>query len=207
MTEPAPTAAEVAAAWDEVHQHPDRTHRQSLIHPTGADPEDYALVGLAQAEVLAALAQGYATREVLDVLDFGCGDGRVLAMLPDSWEAYGCDTSQAAVTQAEARCPAAAVFAIEPGERLGAQYDLVYCLAVLIHLTVADGVLAVQQMAEAVRPGGLLVIDVPLADEARSGGSWISVTCWDRALLGITAEASGCQLAAVEAPWHVLRKL
>lgn len=207
------SAAEVAERWEQVARDADESVAQALIHPAGtAGPEAYRESGLTQARDLTTLAieLGVLEEAPARCLDFGCGDGRVLAELdPDLWEAWGTDTSPAMRQRARVRCAHAKVV-MDLTPHLDAppvSFELVYCLAVLIHLGWNDGADLVKEMARHVAPGGLLVLDVPLSPSPEEGGTWISVTSWSPARLELLTDVIGFEVVDTDTvPWHVLRR-
>ena len=207
MSNPQP-AAEVARRWDKVAQSDQVELRQGLIHPSGAHGEaEYRATGRSQAAMLLDLVTTLPGPEhrAHRVLDYGCGDGRVLAELSPVLEAWGTDTSPGMRDLALERCPGRAVVA--PADVPAGHFDLVYCLAVLIHLGWNDGADLVRAMAAAVAPGGLLVLDVQLTAEPEEGGDWISVTTWSPARLQLLAEVVGFEVVlSTVVPWNVLQR-
>jgi SAM-dependent methyltransferase len=88
------------------------------------------------------------------VLDFGCGDGRLLDLLQDcGWETFGIETAVDTAFRRHRRLEAI------PGE---ATFDLVVAHHVLEHVTNPLDVL--RQLAAACRPGGHLLVSVPRLD-------------------------------------------
>jgi SAM-dependent methyltransferase len=97
------------------------------------------------------------------VLDFGCGQGAFMAALknqyPD-WQIAGCEISTVALDLNRERLPNLTFYsAAQLGE---AQFDLVYSHHVLEHVYDLDEVVA--QMAQLVRPGGLVLNVLPCGD-------------------------------------------
>lgn len=213
------TAAEVAERWEQVARDADDGVAQALIHPSGtAGPDAYRETGRSQATDLTLLAFEHLEPRIEDhdriaVLDYGCGDGRVLLELdPAVFLLWGTDTSPGMLDRVRARAGAFPKGGIPielhaPDALEGVTFQLVYCLAVLIHLGWNDGADLVRQMASHVAPGGLLVLDVPLSASPEEGGTWISVTSWSPARLELLAEVIGFELVPTDTvPWHVLRR-
>src|ERR1044072_3760891 len=103
------------------------------------------------------------------VLDYGCGDGSLLAMLCEGGEgapraAVGAELSEGLVEDCRRRLGGRAgldfvvATELERPEHRGA-YDLVVCMEVLEHVVDAGAVVA--RLARAVAPGGRLIVSVP----------------------------------------------
>lgn len=111
--------------------------------------------------VLDALAS-YAPAGQLAVLDAGCGTGGMLAKLPSEWTCYGLDRSSLALdasrkrgrtqlTQATAACLPYADNSL----------DAVLLLDVLYHRAVKDPVVVLGEVRRVLRPGAIVVVNVP----------------------------------------------
>lgn len=167
------------------------------------------------------------------VLDAGCGTGRHAAALADLGHAVDLlDASADLLSQAAARCPSATVHRADLcGFDTGSRYDAVTCRGVLNDLV--DGrerQAALDCMAAALVPGGVLFLDVREASAARLRADrephtkvvelptgellrFTSTTTWDDGLLRVDEKydvtaASGAR--AVETydfamrPWTVI---
>lgn len=127
-----------------------------------------------------AVLRGLVLRELEDhlrhdarVLDAGCGTGGMLVRL-DHWRAEGIDAAEAAI----AYCRLRDLHRVRCGhvERLpwnDGSFDAALSLDVLYHADV-DEVAALKEMARVLRPGGLLIVNVP-AFECLRGGHDVAV--------------------------------
>ncbi|TCZ61313.1 class I SAM-dependent methyltransferase [Roseicella aquatilis] len=126
---------------------------------------DPALLDAATAEIVAWLDRQGLLRGRPDILDLGCGIGRLAAALADrAGSVLGLDVSPAMVAEARARHPALRFETCEGGD-LGlladASFDLVLAVDVFPYLVQGGLELARRIVAEAgrvLRPGGRLVI-------------------------------------------------
>lgn len=96
-----------------------------------------------------------------DVLDLGCGDGRLSAELA-ARQLTLADVSPAALARAAARLPGAAAVELEPDAPLPHAdngFDLVLCCETIEH--VRDTQLLLSEARRVLRPGGTLALTTP----------------------------------------------
>lgn len=109
-------------------------------------------------------AAGVDPDDVRDVLDFGCGCGRLLAgwvMDSSPWHLSGCDYNSALVEWCNDNIPGVLVRENELGEILPFDtdsFDLVYLLSVFTHLTMPEQERLVSEFRRIVRPGGYIYV-------------------------------------------------
>lgn len=215
---PNPDFDATVAAWDEAGR---ADNPRRYIHPLGifTDGAAYERSGAEWADRILELAgdaipgPGVASAW----LDFGAGDGRVtipLAQrLPGRTIIDAADASPAMLARLEARLKDAGVDAgnicgirWDGTTRLFAQrpYDVVFALAVFIHHAHADVARILANLTAVTRPGGRLLIDLPLADEPNDPGHWIGVARWTLRELEILAGALELRLVAHQGDGHDL---
>lgn len=121
--------------------------------------------GRATAESLrAALARSGSPLEGMsDVLDFGCGCGRLLREWgrPDAVKFYGCDYNPLGVAWIATNLPwvSATVNRLEPPlPYTDASFDFVYALSVFTHLPLQLQATWMAELGRVIRPGGVLAI-------------------------------------------------
>ena len=108
------------------------------------------------------------------LLDVACGTGSHLVYLADSFEITGLDKSEEQLAAAAEKLPSAEFLSGDMLDfRLDRDYDVVTCLFRSIGYAVqlADMRRAVKNMADHLRPGGLLVFEPFLAQEQYEPGS------------------------------------
>lgn len=186
-----PRFAHTIECWEKAAQDPNPAE---AIHPSGGDPGAYERSGkLAALEVLRVLASmpldelGYSR-----ILDYGCGDGRVLRHFADVDElgglTYGYDTSETMRALARRNCPKAIIV-----DSLSLVHvDVAYSHAVFIHHTYDDGARMLAELAAVVRPGGCLAVQIPLYDVPREPETWTAVGVWTAEQLAVAARDAGC---------------
>jgi SAM-dependent methyltransferase len=139
-------------------------HLRVMVDSRG-DPELFYGAGvLARDTILATLARAGAELESFEsILDFGCGCGRVAR----HWaglsgpELHGCDYNPKLVAWCRANLGfmEARVNDLEPPLPYeDDRFDLVYAISVLTHLTEPLALRWLDELARAVRPGGLLLL-------------------------------------------------
>lgn len=202
------TFDDVTGTWDQVAR--DDGKVRAAIHPSGAlSDEAYEASGLTQAGIVVDIASRYGnhiTGLPVSVLDFGCGDGRVLRHLPREWRRVGADASSAMLNR---------LFGLDDEvetvdwdgrtEWTGEPIDVVVTLAVLIHHGWNDGADIVAMLATAMHPGSLLLLDLRLSDTPTERTDWTDVTTWHPEFLRGVAWSLGFDI--LDVPWpNVLRK-
>lgn len=138
------------------------------LHPTmGTD--DYWMSAIASGHV-AFITEHFPAP--CRVLDFACGDGRVLTHLMDAgYEVEGYDTCPAAIERLKAHRPDAIASTKMPRRK----FDVVLMLAVLIHYDATDGMEVVRQAWDRVRVGGQLYAGVPYGKEQQAGALGLNI--------------------------------
>jgi SAM-dependent methyltransferase len=114
------------------------------------------------------------------VLDLGCGDGRITALLArEGAEVTGVDPSEVALERARAANPGLDFRAPAPDGSLpfaDGSFDVVVCVNVLEH--VADTQRLMSEARRVLRPGGRLAIAVP--DNGRLQRAWTALVSFER---------------------------
>ena len=109
------------------------------------------------------------SRRPLKIFDAGCGTGRLLQLLSVFGTVQGCDASETALRCCHERGLTAVVQAdlntmtLEPD-----CYDVVTSIDVLYHANIGDERAVLKKLHVALKPGGLLVFQVPAYEWLRS---------------------------------------
>lgn len=174
----ADTYEDVLAAWDQAPE--------DDIHPLWTvDRDAYWQSGWDQA----AEAAIHAKKGDL-VVDFGCGNGRLTAPLAKlGLKVVAADSSQrmlnlaaATVKEAGARAEQIRTDGSDLAKKLGKRKaSLIVARAVMIHHTHEDVERLLGHLAVSVKRGGVIITDLPLADQAHARAHWQDVTRWTRA--------------------------
>lgn len=101
------------------------------------------------------------------VLDAGCGPASMLRVLSPLLDRYGFDLTPEMVTVAqsvlaEQSVPVDHIWAgsvVDPAAFRGAPYDAAICIGVLPHIAATDDTRVLENLREAVRPGGVVVVE------------------------------------------------
>lgn len=186
---------DVISAWQEAPV--------EAIHPLRAvDLDAYWQSGRYQAAEAAEWIDPGAT-----VVDFGCGDGRVaLALAEHGFDVIAVDASPSMLTRLRANAKKRGVTlrtSTSDGSdllrKIKKPADAIVCRAVLIHHSHADVTRLVGQFSEALKPGGRLIADWPLAQgREHSRRDWIDVTTWTAEHRHEVAHAAGLRLLSGE---------
>lgn len=101
------------------------------------------------------------------LLDYGCGDGTFVAMVHAGFrETVGWDVDSAQIAGCQSRLGHLPGVRFEPASTASApssaSWDVVTCMEVLEHCVDAERRRVLDRLASLVRPGGLVVISVPI---------------------------------------------
>jgi SAM-dependent methyltransferase len=105
----------------------------------------------------------------LRLLDAGCGTGRLCSLLEKFGQVEGCDLSQQAIAYSRERGLTAVFCADLNGADLGEErYDVITSIDVLYHRAVADDAAILAKFYRALKPGGLLILNLVAHEFLRS---------------------------------------
>lgn len=127
------------------------------IHPAGGSVETY----LKSGEEDAKRVLEYVKPTDL-VMDYGCGNGRVMQFIPQS---IGID----AVRYAD--------WVLKP-EEFNGKVDVIYSISVFIHNSYESGCEVIKWMKEHINPSGLMLLQIPIYDEPKNPLNWTDVGVW-----------------------------
>jgi SAM-dependent methyltransferase len=155
------------------------------------DAEEYQAVGARAAAKLLEAVNAHAAVPVNDLLDWGCGPGRVAAQIDRSKvNLYGCDVYADAITWCsenieEGFFKVSPLYPPLPYE--DSSFDAVLAVSVMTHLSRKNQLLWLRDLARVLRPGGILVASVHGATAARAFGVPLPTGIYDEYLgLGMT---------------------
>lgn len=169
----------------------------AAIHPAGAAGlEAWEQSGKYDADIVTEMSKLYGAIDPANsyILDYGCGPGRVTYPLANNFkEIVGYDSGMDTIISAVQNKPKDSfgnVFFTMTG--VGEwKADVAFSLSVFIHHTYADGVNMMKEVASMVKPGGLLLLQIPLYDVAREAEHWSGVTVWTLEQFEMAASEAG----------------
>jgi SAM-dependent methyltransferase len=113
-------------------------------------------------ELVDSTIRKFATEERIRILDAGCGTGRMLQIMAKFGEVVGIDFSDDAVTLARKRGTGQVVKGDLNDFRFEKEsFHAVVCLDVLYHSGIQDDMVVVSRFFEALKPGGILILNLP----------------------------------------------
>lgn len=138
------------------------------------DPAEYQDAGVRLAARLMEAVRAHAGRPVVDVLDWGCGPGRIASHLAADPRVtlYGCDPDAEAVAWAREHIRGSfEVSPLWPPLRYGdGSFDAVVAMSVFTHMPRRAQRLWLRDLARVLRPGGVLAASVHGVAAARGLG-------------------------------------
>lgn len=180
--------------WDDVAKRGDI----AAIHPAGRNgKEEFERSGQSDANYILMVCQdlGLNPKE-LSILDYGCGLGRVSFPLCQYFHTvYGYDSSFNAMEElANREYPINFFHVFDKLDIENSQpIDVALSLSVFIHHTYEDGVKMMQEVADMVKPGGYLLLQIPIYDLAKDPSNWTDVGVWDVGLFKSAAYKCGLE--------------
>ena len=104
----------------------------------------------------------------LQILDAGCGTGRLLQRLSEYGDAEGCDASEEAVRYCHMRGVKAEVADLNELHLKADSYDVITSIDVLYHAGIKDDVDVLKRFYTGLKPGGVLIINLVAFESLRS---------------------------------------
>jgi SAM-dependent methyltransferase len=163
-----------------------------MVRVSGNSEADaYHQVGARAASKFMATIAAHASAPVKDVLDWGCGPGRVAVHIDRSTtRLHGCDVDAEAVAWCNENIEGGffAVSALYPPlPYADASFDAVLAVSVMTHLNRGDQALWLKELSRVLRPDGLLVASVHGAAAAQAFGVPLPPDIYDGYLnIGLT---------------------
>ncbi|MDH4162994.1 MAG: class I SAM-dependent methyltransferase [Nitrospirota bacterium] len=119
--------------------------------------------------ILEAVDEEFRSKGPLVMLDAGCGTGRLLQLLSAYGESEGIDSSDQAVSFCRERGLTRVTVKDLTTANLGeGRYDVITSIDVLYHRHVTDEKMVLERFAKALRPGGIVILQVPALEFLRS---------------------------------------
>ena len=180
---------ETIAKWDVAGSGP---LRELHISPTGNTPA-YRVLGEEHAREVLRHVKSPLRKTILD---FGCGDGRVTIPLAKRFKhVVAVDGSSTMLKAMPVVENITQVLYTGDGIDIGySKVDVVYSTSVFIHNTYQDGCKILMDLSAVTVQGGLLLMHIPLYDEARAPENWTDVGVWTLNMLCNAADQAGLRL-------------
>ncbi|MDH5189739.1 MAG: class I SAM-dependent methyltransferase [Gammaproteobacteria bacterium] len=152
-----------------IQKHPDfKVPPKVLAYDAYSAPDwdFYKQSGEETAVFLAAISNKYLSHDIpLQVLEWGCGPGRVIRHIPNAFSGntntYGSDYNPATIAWCNDNIGQIkfSLNGLQPPLHFeGGYFDLIYSISVITHLSEEVSRLWVDELLRLVRPGGILVI-------------------------------------------------
>lgn len=117
--------------------------------------------------ILGFVAREAAGRE-LAILDAGCGTGRLGQLLKRYGRVEGCDISERALAYCRERGIAAFPADLRSADLGSGRYDVITSIDVLYHRAIEDEAPVLSTLYQALKPGGLLILNLVAHESLRS---------------------------------------
>jgi 2-polyprenyl-3-methyl-5-hydroxy-6-metoxy-1,4-benzoquinol methylase len=144
------------ATWNRLHA---EHGRKAIDGGANATDEQYWLSGVASADMVCGLA---GPPHGKDLLDYGCGDGRIAKAVAPRCKSLVCaDASADILARCAANVPTARCLRVDWPQDLPADmtFDIIYSMAVFYHLSNVQGFRVLTGLFARLRPGGVIVFD------------------------------------------------
>jgi SAM-dependent methyltransferase len=103
----------------------------------------------------------------LEILDAGCGTGKLMTLLAPFGEVSGIDASEQALQYCRERGLSAVEIVDLNSWTPAKSYDVITCIDVLCHESVRDIGVVLDRFHQGLRPGGLLILNLPAFESLR----------------------------------------
>jgi len=114
------------------------------------------------------------------LLEYGCGDGRILQHLIKDYMVTGVDSSLNLINICYDKFQDNdfSVCDYKGNFKNPFKFDVIYSVTVFIHMTQADGLQIINNILHHLKSGGLLLLDIPIYETGTDQDGWIGVTTW-----------------------------
>jgi len=162
---------ETLRGWIEASKKDDINY---AIHPSGSSISMYNISGALDAE---RVMKYVGDNDI--VMDYGCGNGRVLQYIPN--EKVGIDVASYDE------------WVIHP-DKFEGKVDLIYSISVFIHNTQETGANILKWMKSHLNPGGRLLVQIPIYDKHKDPLNWTDVGVWTEKQFREAVESAGLEI-------------
>lgn len=187
-------------SWIQASEGP---HRLYAVHPSGNNPEEWKRSGEQAAQELVdhkyfpKRAADRSSGELVRVLEYGCGPGRILGPLSKhaEVEAHGVDIAHSYIRECRDHGLFASLVSRDVARAFnGRKFDVVFALTVFIHLNKQDAREAMKYCFEALDSGGIALLQIPIYRKSRDPESWTHIGCFSEHDLVEMAHSVGFEI-------------
>tara|TARA_A100000171_G_C2127175_1_gene144283 strand:+ start:374 stop:994 length:621 start_codon:yes stop_codon:yes gene_type:complete len=167
------------------------TRRKELIHPSGHNDIDYFNSG--KRDALHVIKSCELKKDEF-ILEYGCGDGRILRHLDGHYEVQGVDICYKFID--ESRKYNLRTFHIDID--LFFKFDKIYSLTVFIHLNKDQSKKALQYIYKHLKEGGKAYLQILVYGFDRNANEFIGLNYWKKETLIKMVEDIGFKVNHIE---------
>lgn len=133
-----------------------------------AEDSHWWYVGLHELVISCVMAESERIGRSLRMLDAGCGTGRLLQLMSAYGDVEGYDASEEAISFCHTRGVAASQADLNDLQLEPSRYDLITSIDVLYHTGIQDDVDVLRRLFAALKPGGVLILNLVAHEFLRS---------------------------------------
>tara|TARA_R100000231_G_C5301607_1_gene157699 strand:- start:386 stop:1006 length:621 start_codon:yes stop_codon:yes gene_type:complete len=179
--------------WDKAIEQNDYTlqKRKELIHPSGFDEIQYFNSG--KKDAFDIIEKCNLNKEQ-KILEFGCGDGRILRHLNNLLNVQGVDIVQKFIEESHNFNLKTCLL----DELKENDFNIIYSLTVFIHLNKDDSKKALQYIYDHLKKGGLAYLQILVYGFDKDGTEFINLNFWKKETLIKMAQEIGFKVKHIE---------
>jgi len=133
-----------------------------------AEDQHWWYVGLHELVMCHVTAEAERCGRPLRILDAGCGTGRLMQLMSAYGEVEGYDASEEALHYCRKRGLEASLADLNDLQLEGDRYDIITSIDVLYHTGIRDDVAVLKRLYAALKPGGMLILNLVAHECLRS---------------------------------------
>lgn len=178
--------------WDKgIKNEFSRTEKQALIHPSGFDEIQYFNSG--KYDSLQVINKCNLKKEDL-ILEYGCGDGRIMRHLNDNYNIYGVDIVEDFILHSHKLNLKTSLL---ENNKIN-NFDKIYSLTVFIHLNKSNSKNALQYIYDNLKDGGLAYLQILVYGFDHDANEYIALNYWKKETLEKMVKSIGFKINHIE---------